>query len=359
MQQVRSHLKNARHKIAPKCPVAKIAKLSYIPVVFIVTFVLGLFYQKDLLVDPLSGNTNPGRSGNRPIDRQTKDPFLNSDFNLESIPPSWVNEMKARRSRLLQQCQAMKDEWTSRFTNQDGVSDELVSSPAPPLSKFGGPIGYLTYVDQKHKFLFCGVPKVAIMNWRVVLLQLSGKHLSAQSLMDIIQSSDSWEEDIPRIEGKLDGRHDGFLKVMFVRHPFERLLHDDEATFENFVKRVISSYDPRSRSLKTVPGHIHWGEMYQLCDPCNVRYDIIGHYDTLTEDASNVLKLLGTNVTFPSEEFIESYRKGNRHGYGNTQQMMAQALRKLSGEDRRTLSEIFKVDGRLFGFDVNMTVMPY
>ncbi|ETE57202.1 Carbohydrate sulfotransferase 14, partial [Ophiophagus hannah] len=56
-------------------------------------------------------------------------------------------------------------------------------------------------------------------------------------------------------------------------------------TFQEFVNYVVT------RSNEHLD--VHWKPMFQLCDPCNIHYDILGKYETLEEDANHTLNRIG------------------------------------------------------------------
>jgi len=47
---------------------------------------------------------------------------------------------------------------------------------------------------------------------------------------------------------------------------------DEPVTFNEFVQHII---DPRTRR----PLDRHWRPYHQLCQPCRIHYDFIGHYE--------------------------------------------------------------------------------
>ena len=119
------------------------------------------------------------------------------------------------------------------------------------------------------------------------------------------------------VEKKLDV----FFKFMFVRDPLERILSAYKNKFRNkkntyfpgrFGKYIIKKYrkNANNRSLATGddvtfdefvqylldprkkhPLNEHWKPMHELCSPCYYKYDLIGKYQTVEEDAQYILKV--------------------------------------------------------------------
>ncbi|XP_077463974.1 carbohydrate sulfotransferase 14 [Stigmatopora argus] len=187
-------------------------------------------------------------------------------------------------------------------------------------------------VNDQYRFLYCYVPKVACSNWKRVLKVLGGA----------LESVD--------VNVKMDHRHDltflsslkpdairyrlrHYFKFMFVREPTERLLsayrnkfgeiesyqrkygaeivkryrknrggeasrrnRGDDVTFAEFVRYLLDEDVERMNE--------HWMPMYNLCQPCAVRYDFIGSYENLQRDAASVLRAVGAppHVTFPTRQ---------------------------------------------------------
>ena len=67
-------------------------------------------------------------------------------------------------------------------------------------------------------------------------------------------------------------------------------------TFREFVRYVV---DPVNVAAKA---NQHWRPHYDLCHPCHIHYDFVGHYDTLQRDADVVLTTIGATdrVKFPA-----------------------------------------------------------
>jgi len=111
----------------------------------------------------------------------------------------------------------------------------------------------------------------------------------------------------------------------------------NDVQFSELVRYII---DRRSRPLNDY----HWTPQTVMCQPCRVRYDFIGHYETLYDDARYVLEriALSSRVRFPSVE--------------NRSAALAERLRsmytRVPAADVDRLKEIYMADFAAFGYDI-------
>ncbi|KAE8587336.1 hypothetical protein XENTR_v10021935 [Xenopus tropicalis] len=172
------------------------------------------------------------------------------------------------------------------------------------------------YVEHTHKFVYCEVPKAGCSNWkRIILLLNSSLGLTAGELNhSIVHESRLLKRLSSYSPTQQVELLNNYTTVMFARDPLERLvsayrdkfLHDDEyyysktvannikkkvrkngnsterVSFEEFVRFIVSE-NPHYRD-------IHWMPMLELCNPCNIHYDIVGKFETITQDAAYVLR---------------------------------------------------------------------
>ena len=248
---------------------------------------------------------------------------------------------------------------------------------------------YEMYYDDKMDYVYCLVSKVACTNWKRTLMMLSGKISNLQRpeqlpfAMVHYRSSSGWyyEKYIKRLEkeyGDLRFKDDRYFTFMFVREPLERLVlayrdkllenlgYDDvdidivrqyrpheynasakryNVTFAEFVRYVLDQHSA-GKVLDR-----HWIPQNELCRVCQLRWDFIGHYDTLLEDSDYVVSKLKSrimdveqrgrvaNITFP---FDSGHRKSSEF----LQQMYA----TVPATHVRALYKLYAVDYALFGF---------
>lgn len=112
--------------------------------------------------------------------------------------------------------------------------------------------------------------------------------------------------------------------------------------FEDFVRYLG---DPNHRWLDLQFGDhiIHWVTYVELCAPCEIRYSVIGHHETLEEDAPYILKEAGIDhlVSYPTiPPGITVYNKTKVEHY----------FLGISKRDIRRLYARFEGDFKLFGY---------
>ncbi|EMP27166.1 Carbohydrate sulfotransferase 10 [Chelonia mydas] len=112
--------------------------------------------------------------------------------------------------------------------------------------------------------------------------------------------------------------------------------------FEDFVRYLG---DPNHRWLDVQFGDhiIHWVTYVELCAPCEITYSVIGHHETLEDDAPYILKEAGIDhlVSYPTiPPGITVYNKTKVERY----------FSGISKRDIRRLYARFEGDFKLFGY---------
>ncbi|KGL82763.1 Carbohydrate sulfotransferase 10, partial [Tinamus guttatus] len=235
------------------------------------------------------------------------------------------------------------------------------------------------FVCDKHKILFCQTPKVGNTQWKKVLIVLNGAYSSIEEIPEHIVH-DHEKNGLPRLSSFTDAeikeRLNLYFKFFIVRDPFERLIsafkdkfvHNPRfepwyrheiapgiirkyrknrtetrgLQFEDFVRYLG---DPNHRWLDVQFGDhiIHWVTYVELCAPCEITYSVIGHHETLEEDAPYILKAAGIDhlVSYPTiPPGITVYNKTKVERY----------FSGISKRDIRRLYARFEGDFKLFGY---------
>lgn len=223
--------------------------------------------------------------------------------------------------------------------------------------------------------------QVACTNWKRVFMILSGKSNATNVLeipANVAHGKDVFERlthfSMPEVNYMLKT----YTKFLFVRHPFERLLSAYRNKLEQhylsskyfqarFGRYIIKRYrkNPTNRSLiqgddvlfqefaaylvdeNNVVFNEHWKPMHDLCYPCIIHYDIIGKYETLSEDTRYILSHVGeSDISFPYSE-KQSSTSLNLHKY----------YQNLTNETIEKLYSIYKADFQLFGYDLESFIV--
>jgi len=226
-------------------------------------------------------------------------------------------------------------------------------------------------VDNKHKIVYCYIPKVACTTWKKIIAQLVGlKSKSVHEQRFNLLSSQS--------KAKARSILQNYYKFLFVREPFERLLsaYRDKFTrktnvWKKYAKKVKRSVGLRlganGSTIADDSGEItfqefltylidvnskggrlneHWRHYDSLCHPCSINFDFIGHYETLEDDAPFALHEAGVDqlVSFPPVHFT-STKDDLQHYYS-----------KVPREDIIRLQKIYRRDFEMFGYKALQSV---
>ncbi|NXJ10442.1 CHST9 sulfotransferase, partial [Odontophorus gujanensis] len=237
-------------------------------------------------------------------------------------------------------------------------------------SKLDSHVASQIFVEHKHKFTYCEVPKVGCSNWkRTIFILQEGLSVEASEIehdhihqTSLIKRLSAYPPDIQ--EEFLSN----YTKVMFTRHPLERLvsayrdklLHSEpyySTTLANQIKTMFRKKQNSSGKVSfqefvsfvtAKPPNtldIHWKPMFLLCDPCNVHYDILGKYETLGLDSEQVLKAIGApeSLQYPSLKRYGSEKRTNGD-------ITLEYLRQLSSEQIEKIMKLYQMDFLLFNY---------
>ncbi|KAI1892153.1 hypothetical protein AGOR_G00151310 [Albula goreensis] len=234
-------------------------------------------------------------------------------------------------------------------------------------------------VDDRHGLLYCYVPKVACTNWKRVLMVLTGDgryHDPLQIPANEAHVAGNLRSLAEFSTAEINHRLRNYLKFVFVREPFERLVsayrnkftrsyntafhkrygtkiirrhranpqpealdRGDDVTFQEFVQYLV---DPQTQ--REEPFNEHWERVHALCHPCLIHYDMVGKYETLEQDSHYVLRLarMEAEVHFPTSD------KSTR----TTGHMAAQFFHNISPLYHRKLYNLYRMDFLLFNYSI-------
>jgi len=220
-------------------------------------------------------------------------------------------------------------------------------------------------VDNKHKIVYCYIPKVACTTWKKTMAHLVGLNYINRSVHNL-------RFELLSFQSQSKARYilNNYYKFMFVREPFERLLSAYKDKFTRKSNDVSKKYGGKiKRSVRLRLGsnashsdadikfsdfilylidtsrkggrlNEHWHHYDRLCYPCEINYDFIGHYETLEEDARLVLHEAGVDrlVSFPPVRYTAT-KDDLRRFYSGIPQ-----------EDVSELRRIYRRDFEMFGY---------
>ncbi|XP_002737622.1 carbohydrate sulfotransferase 11-like [Saccoglossus kowalevskii] len=236
-------------------------------------------------------------------------------------------------------------------------------------------------VDDEHKLIYCFIPKVACTNWKKIMLFLSPKNRNYSTPDDIEPETAHHDNVMIRhlnsySKTGIERRLKEYIKFIFVREPMERLLsaylnkftkhYESSKAFQlRYGTQIIAKYrkNPSPESIKfghdvtfhefiryildhdtfeSRPMNEHWLQFYHMCHPCLIDYNFIGKYQTLMEDAGNLLKLAKIDhlVSFPE----------TRLSQGRTQSITKDYYKQITSSEIHSLWQMYVVDYLMFGY---------
>ncbi|XP_019786025.1 carbohydrate sulfotransferase 9 [Tursiops truncatus] len=232
------------------------------------------------------------------------------------------------------------------------------------------------YVEDKHKILYCEVPKAGCSNWKRILMVLNGL---APSAYNISHDAVHYGKHLKKLDSfDLKGiyaRLNTYTKAVFVRDPMERLVSAFRDKFEHpnsyyhpvFGKAIIKKYRPNAceeelnngsgvkfkefihyllDSHRPVGMDIHWEKISKLCYPCLIHYDFVGKFETLEEDANYFLQLIGAPKRLKFPNFKDRHSSDKR----TNAQVVRQYLKDLTRTERQLIYDFYYLDYLMFNY---------
>ncbi|XP_055450954.1 carbohydrate sulfotransferase 8 [Psammomys obesus] len=232
------------------------------------------------------------------------------------------------------------------------------------------------FVEDRHRVLYCEVPKAGCSNWKRVLMVLAGL---ASSTADIQHNTVHYGSALKRLDTfdrqGIVHRLSTYTKMLFVREPFERLVSAFRDKFEHpnsyyhpvFGKAILARYRANAslEALRTGSGvrfpefvqylldvhrpvgmDIHWDHVSRLCSPCLIDYDFVGKFESMEGDANFFLRLIQApgNLTFP--RFKDRHSQEARTTASITRRYFAQ----LSSLQRQRAYDFYYMDYLMFNY---------
>lgn len=281
-------------------------------------------------------------------------------------PPGVSKEMRWRREAVQAACPDEQWQGSGSRPPLHDSADILVNNPKKLVNLL---------VDDRNRVLYCYVPKVACTNWKRVMLILSGASNKTDPL-DIPADSVHRKRVFVKLSDlepdAIRHRLLTYTKFLFVRHPVERVISAFRNKFEKnytssayFKKRfgvkIMRKYR-KGAPPQSIPnsGHgvrfsefvsylidinkelfnEHWALVSSLCHPCEVKYDLIGKYETLADDSKYIMDQIGAPPTLHFPEVVPSKTSAVVEAYFDS----------LSLQQQKDLIRIYEDDFRIFDY---------
>ncbi|XP_018010716.1 carbohydrate sulfotransferase 11 [Hyalella azteca] len=232
------------------------------------------------------------------------------------------------------------------------------------------------YFARVEGLLYCKVPKSGSSTWVYNLLKLAG--VSEENLKTDVGLHKILRDFYPRPSSRQQSKYKRSLKLLVVRHPFDRILSAYRDKLENYerdllyrngyyhkvygrdivrVHRNASNLEDQKRIEPTWPEFAsyllstpasqfdeHWKPIYLMCSPCAMDYDVIAKMETFSEDTQYVINELGLAERL-SVEWIHA------SGSKQTSDLATAYYSQLTRRQVYGLLEKYALDFELFGYD--------
>ena len=173
--------------------------------------------------------------------------------------------------------------------------------------------------DERRRLLYCNVPKVGSTFWsRVLDIIIQNRNISDP--FDIERRY--VKRDLMTNVGNNEINSSDWMKFLFVRNPYERLLstYIDKFVSPNILYfytgvYIVKYYRPNASDKSRVCGHDvsfhefitavlaeklndgHWCPIYRLCRLSDIKYTYVGKMETFVQDTKLILEKIDTRNT--------------------------------------------------------------
>ncbi|KAK0163170.1 hypothetical protein PV327_006878 [Microctonus hyperodae] len=234
------------------------------------------------------------------------------------------------------------------------------------------------FVNRDYHLIWCNVFKAASTSWIYNFNRLAGyspQYLKASKAVPVSLARQRYPR--PTAQELLTYLNDS-VSFLIVRHPFERLLSAYRDKLEQSLPntlhsklgmRIINLYRAQDPKYRTKRGpryplfkefvtwllcewrsgrelDMHWTPILNFCTPCQVRFDVIAKFETLTDDQNYLIKHVHL------EHMIKPEWKNPARG-AQTKDVMKAYLMQLSTNQILSLYQMFKYDFELFDYSPN------
>lgn len=290
---------------------------------------------------------------------------VNWPANIHLLNKSLVQDNKWKKTDMIQE---KRRSFLQEFCKKYGGMSHLQPRLLHAVSRI--------YVEDKHKVLYCEVPKAGCSNWKRILMVLNGLASSTYNISHDTVHSKKYLKKLDSFDLKgIYMRLNTYTKAVFVRDPMERLVSAFRDKFEHpnsyyhpvFGKAIIKKYRPNAYegdlnngsgvkfkefvqylldSHRPVGMDIHWEKVSKLCYPCLINYDFLGKFETLEEDANYFLQLIGA----PKELKFPNFKDRHSSDERTNAQVVKQYLKDLTTTERQLIYEFYYVDYLMFNY---------
>ena len=137
------------------------------------------------------------------------------------------------------------------------------------------------------------------------------------------------------------------ISTKFFSHTFHHRKLDpkviDPKLYYEFPKKLDEKHNLRKGSRYFEQ---HWAQYSTLCHPCHIDYDYIVKFETMREDAANVLSKLGPHNQCLEDKYPELFSFSQ-----SSSSVFDEYYGKLSLDQINRIKEMYSIDFKLFGYN--------
>uniref|UniRef100_G3MRX9 Carbohydrate sulfotransferase n=1 Tax=Amblyomma maculatum TaxID=34609 RepID=G3MRX9_AMBMU len=279
-----------------------------------------------------------------------------------------LDDNEARRERIRSFCEAHP--WWQRLHRPN--SGFGVNLPTLRQEKMQcHPLECPLFVDDSRSLAFCFIPKVASTSLKALFAPLLNVTIIG-TRSDALHWSFHYQTLRYGPATLLQSSRSNYTKVLFVRHPFERLVstYIDKAlrgrskmawAYRNYWDKIpgvraenrcptFSEFIDFVLKMPVEHSDEHWAPYYYRCQPCLLDYDFVGKLETASRDFPRFFSLVDIKA---NETFLGNMsRKNTRDSVRDVRTTESkQYFAELSYDQVMGLYARYFYDFELFGYD--------
>ncbi|XP_067935102.1 carbohydrate sulfotransferase 14-like [Watersipora subatra] len=283
--------------------------------------------------------------------------FFSNERSIKKIEPPVISQANISRSNTADRLRTKTQQIQSE--RQQQISD-ICAQKTDIRKKTSKGIPWK--LNKKDKYLYCPIPKAGWSSWKRLWFYTSGVISSYETDVGIRSDLDAHVYNL-KSEAQVQSawKSGGYnFSFVFVRNPWERLVsayinkaveynysrilhtpcrwesmepYKPDLTFEQFLTCIADG----SREM-------HWAPQWYLCNICRIKFDFIGHMETVKEDAAFVLSAIGLKATYPHSFASTKY---------STKEVMTEWYQSIPKSLLQRLAVIYTHDFELHGYSRN------
>ena len=312
------------------------------------------------------------------ISKTTKDPKLHiskthPEKPKEQYGKQWLNEMERKYQKERERIQKVCKKYN--IPRRKLIDKEFI------------------HILRNYKIALCSHAKVGSTTWRSHFTNLLPNNKNVKRFPAWVNQDNFTIKGYdfaggqnhlitPSVIKKFLGRNK-YLRISFVRHPFERLVSayndkihgswikkmgyqkwfEKDTSFSSFVNLVLYQYQTSCNPSKSQTSKIssnweitnceskvnrHWRPFGFRCSYCDINYDVIGRMENWNDDFNYIIRKRGLEKFFPIQKDDNLQYHATKQ---NTTQATIDNFSKLSKKQKEDLYKMFRIDFEMFNYN--------